>query len=132
MTKQTITYELQRIDFLKKDFMQVPNNVFQILKGQHTAYMVYSYMIDKFNKNYNYAFPSITTIMEDIGGSKPTIIKAINVLEEKGLVKVIRSKEKADKNNVNKYVVYFPIAINPLTEEEQVLAPEKIIVTTTI
>jgi DNA-binding MarR family transcriptional regulator len=130
--KKEITYELQRIDKMKRDFMQVPNNVFQILKGDFAAYTVYSYMIDKYNKNYNYAFPSLTTIMDGIGGSKPTIIKAIKSLEEKGLIKVIRTKESPEKNFANKYVVYFPIAINPLTKEEELLAPERIIITTTI
>lgn len=118
----------ERYDKLKADFTQVSNGVFELLKGKATAYMVYSYLCHRYNTTKNCAFPSIKTIQQDLGiGSNKTVVTAIEQLEEKKLVKVLRKKESANKNEVNKYVVYFPVVINALTEEEEELAPAEFI-----
>ncbi|MDI6678830.1 MULTISPECIES: helix-turn-helix domain-containing protein [Bacillus cereus group] len=123
-----IEIKFRRIDKLDRDFTQISNNVFYLLKGKATAYMVYSYLNHRYNTNMNYAFPSIKTIQKDLGiGSNKTVVKAIELLEEKKLVKVIREKININKNAVNKYVVYYPIIINALTEEEELLAPDEFI-----
>lgn len=123
-----IEIKFRRIDKLDKNFTQISNNVFYLLKGKATAYMVYSYLNHRYNTNYNYAFPSIKTIQVDLGiGSNKTVVTAIELLEEKKLIKVIREKTSVNKNAVNKYVVYYPVAINALTEEEERLAPEEFI-----
>lgn len=99
-----------------------------LLKSQTTAYMVYSYLNHRYNTNINCAFPSIKTIQKDLGiGSNKTVVKAIELLEEKKLVKVIREKTSANKNAVNKYFVYYPVVINALTKKEERLAPDEFI-----
>ncbi|AVP46913.1 helix-turn-helix domain-containing protein [Bacillus cereus group sp. MYBK5-1] len=123
-----IEIKFRRIDKLDRDFTQISNNVFYLLKGKATAYMVYSYLNHRYNTNMNCAFPSIKTIQNDLGiSSNRTVHTAIDVLEEKKLVKVIREKTSANKNAVNKYVVYYPVVINALTEEEERLAPDEFI-----
>ncbi|GMB74086.1 helix-turn-helix domain-containing protein [Bacillus cereus] len=119
-----IEIKFRRIDKLDRDFTQISNNVFYLLKGKATAYMVYH----RYNANMNCAFPSIKTIQKDLGiGSNKTVVKAIELLEEKKLVKVIRKKININKNVVNKYIVYYPVVINALTEEEEKLAPDEFI-----
>jgi DNA-binding MarR family transcriptional regulator len=125
---ETIEYRFKRIDTLRDNFTQISNNVFCILKGKATAYMVYSYLNHRYNSTKNYAFPSIKTIQDDLGiSSNKTVHSAIDLLEEKGLVKVIREKQTNNRNAVNKYVVYYPVAVNPLSKEEEELAPEEFV-----
>ncbi|MGH0564433.1 hypothetical protein ACQVQF_09945 [Bacillus cereus] len=56
-----IEIKFRRIDKLDRDFTQISNNVFYLLKGKATAYMVYSYLNHRYNTNVNCAFPSIKT-----------------------------------------------------------------------
>ncbi|WHY87570.1 helix-turn-helix domain-containing protein [Neobacillus novalis] len=126
--REKMKFRFRRIDKLDSNFTQISNNVFYILKGKATAYMVYSYLNHRYNTTKCYAFPSISTIQKDLGiGSNKTVVSAIELLEEKRLVKVIREKQSNDRNAVNKYVVYFPVAINPLSKEEEELAPEEFV-----
>lgn len=133
MTEQKPKYKLLRIDKLRSSqqpFIQVPQAVFEILHGtgksKGNAYMLYSYIIDKYNKEKNYAWPSQNKIMKDLDLSKNAVITATKILEEKNLLKVHRVKSSEDKNEVNKYVAYFPVAINPLTPDEEEEYPDEI------
>ncbi len=120
--------KFRRIDKLDKNFTQISNNVFYLLKGKATAYMVYSYLNHRYNVSKSFAFPSIKTIQKDLGiGSNKTVHGAIETLEQKKLVKVFREKTSENKNAVNKYVVYYPVSIDTLTEEEELLAPDEFI-----
>ncbi|AXN39618.1 hypothetical protein [Peribacillus butanolivorans] len=75
-----IEIKFRRIDKLDKNFTQISNNVFYLLKGKATAYMVYSYLNHRYNTNYNYAFPSIKKIQVDLGiGSNKTVVTAIEL-----------------------------------------------------
>lgn len=122
--KVTYTYKVYPLTKFKPKenndhtFIMVPSQAFPLLKGEFVAQSLYTYMVDKFNKEQSFAWPSLQRIMNDIGGSKNTILKAIRLLEEKKLLQVFRSKSSPEKNNVNKYVVYFPV-FNPLTDEEE-------------
>ncbi|HDR6269794.1 TPA: helix-turn-helix domain-containing protein [Bacillus cereus] len=122
------TIKFRRIDKLDRDFTQISNNVFYLLRGKATAYMIYSYLNHRYNNNMNYAFPSISTIQRDLGiGSNKTVCTAIELLEGKNLIKVIREKESTNKNSVNKYIVYYPYVINSLTSGEEDMWPDEII-----
>ena len=139
MEKTYVSYKMLRIDKLKESgqtFVQVPHIVFEILrttgKSKGNAYMLYSYLIDKFNSKKSYAFPSQTRMMYDLGFSKSAILTATDILEKEGLLKVSRSKESSNKNFVNKYVVYFPVASNILSKEEEDLYPDEVIFTKAI
>ncbi|MBN8211100.1 helix-turn-helix domain-containing protein [Bacillus sp. NTK071] len=123
-----VKIKFRRIDKLDRDFTQISNNVFYLLRGKPTAYMVYSYLNHRYNINMNYAFPSIKTIQQDLGiGSNKTVVKALETLEEKKLIRIIKEKTSVNRNAVNKYVVYYPVIINALSEEEEHLAPEEFV-----
>ncbi|PEC81954.1 helix-turn-helix domain-containing protein [Bacillus cereus] len=84
-----IEIKFRRIDKLDRDFTQISNNVFFLLKGKVTAYMVYSYLNHCYNTNMNCAFLSIKTIQKDLGiGSNKTVVKAVELLEEENLLKL--------------------------------------------
>lgn len=44
-----IKIKFRRIDKMDRDFTQISNNVFYLLKGKATAYMVYSYLNHRYN-----------------------------------------------------------------------------------
>lgn len=132
---EKIKYELLRLDKFnsnKHKFIMVPSTIFGILHGtgqsKGNAYMIYGYMVDRFNKDRNYAWPSQSRIMKDLDLGKKAVINAIDILEGVELLKVIRKRTEDGKNEVNKYVVYFPVVVNPLTEEEDELFPERIVI----
>lgn len=56
--------------------------------------------------NYQQAFPSIELMAEQHNLSRPTVIKAIKRLEEYGIIKVIKTKDKKTKRQLpNIYVL---------------------------
>jgi hypothetical protein len=131
--KAEITYLVRRIDEMDKRFHQMPDLAFTVLAGKPAAYMIYSYLVKNFNTKFNYAFPTIAQIMNDLGfGSNTTVITAIDYLEEKRLIRTKKRKQGSNKYDNNRYVVYYPVALNPLTKEENEMFPKEEIVTTTI
>ena len=48
-------------------------------------------------------WPSINNLAKECGCSRRNIIYTIKKLEEKGILRVERSKKSSDENNVNKY-----------------------------
>lgn len=52
----------------------------------------------------NYCFPSVSTLCEDLGLSKPMIVKYLALLEERGIITKTRN-EKGASNNAHKYVL---------------------------
>ncbi|MGA5743766.1 helix-turn-helix domain-containing protein [Bacillus bombysepticus] len=85
-----IEIKFRRIDKLDRDFTQISNNVFYLLKDKTAAYMACGYLTYHYNTNVNCAFPSIKTIQKDLGIGSNNVVKVIELLEEKKLVKVIR------------------------------------------
>ena len=72
--KQNVQFKFRRIDKLEENFTQISNNVFILLKGKATAYMIYSYLNYRYNREKSYAFPSIKRIQDDLGiGSNKTV-----------------------------------------------------------
>jgi SOS-response transcriptional repressor LexA len=111
----------------------MPDLAFKVLAGKPAAYMIYSYLVKNFNDRYNYAFPTIAEIQQDLGfGSNTTVTTAIKYLEEKRLIRIEKRKQGTNKYDNNRYVVYYPVALNPFTKEENNQFPTEEIVTTTI
>ena len=131
--RREISYLVRRIDKMDEKFHQMPDLAFTVLAGKPAAYMIYSYLVKNFNSNYNYAFPTILQIQNDLGfGSNTTVTTAIKYLEERKLIRIEKRKHGSNKYDNNRYVVYYPVSLNPLTEEEDKMFPTEEIVTATI
>ncbi|AHA07126.1 transcriptional regulator [Bacillus toyonensis] len=90
------------------NFEQVPMQLFDYIQLgliTHTDLVVYVKLLQLYNENYGYAFPTIEHLMIDtrIGG-KATIHNSLKRLDEVGLIQ----KSKTNKGN-NVYVVYKPL-----------------------
>ena len=73
----------------------------------------------RYNKNNQYAFPSIRTIAIDCNMSTKTVQKCITRLEEIKLIKIIKFTEKTTAHANNMYRIYYPIIIRNSLEEEE-------------
>ena len=83
-----------------------PNELFEALKGEPTAFMVWMYIF-KQNETWN---PSYTKISTDLNISRNSAIKAVKLLEEKKLLIVHSGGQFNGINETNKY------ELSPITQ----------------
>lgn len=77
-------------------------------------FRIYTYLMSLYNTKQDCSFPSMETIVEKLGMTKPTVNKSIKKLVKLGYMVV--EKQKAKIGNYNKYKNFKHI-INPDTEE---------------
>lgn len=91
------------------NFEQVPMELFDYIQLgliTHTDLVVYVKLLQLYNENYGYAYPTVEKLMIHTRiGSKATIHKSLKRLGEVGLIQ----KSKANRGN-NVYVVYKPLS----------------------
>lgn len=111
---------------MDKNFTQIPNDAFRIISNGN-CFIVYCFLCKNWNKDYDYAFPSIKGISKNTGLSVPTVQKCLKELEEEAkLIKKIKFTSKENGYINNCYKIYFPIIqeekdvynIPQLTEEQ--------------
>ena len=112
-----ITYSLRRYDNLEGNYTQISNDIYKLTNS--SEFKVYSYLCMRYNKNTQYAFPSIRTIAIDCNMSTKTVQKCITRLEEIKLIKIIKFTEKTTTHANNMYRIYYPIIIRNSLEEEE-------------
>ena len=112
-----ITYSLRRYDNLEGNYTQISNDIYKLTNGNE--FKVYSYLCMRYNKNSQYAFPSIRTIAIDCNMSTKTVQKCITRLEEIKLIKILKFTEKTTARANNMYRIYYPIIIRNSLEEEE-------------
>ena len=112
-----ITYSLRRYDNLEGNYTQISNDIYKLTNGNE--FKVYSYLCMRYNKNNQYAFPSIRTIAIDCNMSTKTVQKCITRLEEIKLIKILKFTEKTTTHTNNMYRIYYPIIIRNSLEEEE-------------
>ncbi|KXH83729.1 helix-turn-helix domain-containing protein [Sporosarcina sp. HYO08] len=106
---------------LQDNFVQIPMELFDYLQLElitRTDITVYIRLCDFYNEEYGYAFPTIPQLMLATRiGSKTTIHKSIEKLEEVGLIR----KSKTNRGN-NTYVIYKPLSKSELYDQ----VPDKV------
>lgn len=76
----------------------VPSAILRCKDLSLTSKIVYACLAQHANENGEF-FPNTETIADEVGSTKPTIIKAIKQLEEKGFIKVVRPNERNKPNS---------------------------------
>ena len=107
MKKIEVTIKVKKRGYkgLDREFTQVANSMIKYIKnGNH--FKVYVYLCSLYNKNYDYAFPSLTTIAEDCGMSLNTVKSAIKSLCEKGYIKKGHYENNGGHHNNIYYIFY--------------------------
>jgi replication initiation and membrane attachment protein DnaB len=96
-------------------FFRLPTEIrHYVYLPKYKAEMSYLYalLVDFYNTNHGYAFPSEITLAFNYGKTEKTTAQHLGILEEYGLVKIIRTKGK-----VSKYIPIKPLPVNQLFED---------------
>lgn len=112
-----IVYSLRRYENLEGNYTQISNDAYKLTNGNE--FKIYSYLCMRYNKKYEYAFPSIRTIALDCNMSTKTVQKCISRLEEIKLIKILKFTEKTNQYVNNIYRVYYPIIIKNSIEDAE-------------
>ena len=111
---------------LDKKFTKVANSMIYHIKDPY-AYKVYCYLCIMHNSNYNYAFPSLSTISNDCQMSLQKVQKCIKWLNEKGFIVKVKLK-RSECSNVNNiyYMRYIEIDYDEIEKELEIDKPLRI------
>ncbi|WP_312286657.1 helix-turn-helix domain-containing protein [Terrisporobacter sp.] len=108
-------YKLKPLYVLDGNFTQIANTMFKhIPNGNY--FKIYCYLCFRYNRNYQYAFPSLNTISKDTIISVSTVQKAINWLEQKKFIVRYKRKESEWMNNC--YYVRYVVENNEDDQKE--------------
>ena len=97
----------RRYSNLEKGFTQIPNDIFKVVESSYQL-TIYTYLCYRYNRKYQYAFPSLKTIAEDTHVSISTVRRVIKELEDLRLIKILKFTEKTNQY-ANTYSVYYPV-----------------------
>ena len=86
----------------QEPFVIIPIWVMDRLKGNPTAFLLYTLILMHNNESKGYAWPSQVRLAELMGCTKITVLRNLKFLEETGVIVVIRSWS-GHKRNVNQY-----------------------------
>jgi Mn-dependent DtxR family transcriptional regulator len=103
-----LTYSVRRYGRMNSKFTQIPNDVFLLVRNAN-SFKVYCYLCYRYNRDYQYAFPSLNTISKECGISVPTVSKSIKELENLKLIAIERFTDKTSKYSNNMYYVFYPV-----------------------
>lgn len=103
-----LTYSVKRYGGINNNFTQIPNDAFVLIRNANT-FKIYCYLCYRYNRNYQYSFPSINTISKECEISKPTVIKAVKELEDLKLIAIEKFVNKTSKYTNNIYYVFYPV-----------------------
>lgn len=96
--------KLKPYNGLNENFTQVANSMLTYIKDPY-AFKIYFYLCMRYNNEYDYAFPSLTTIAKDCQMSLDKVKKCIKWLEENECIE----KHKYIKEHIihNKYSINY-------------------------
>lgn len=100
-----------------KGWTAIPNALLTVYtrhpEMKASYFLVYLFLLERYNGDYGYAFPTEKQIADHIGVSASTVKRAIQKLKYVGLINVVKSHE----HNNNRYT--FPKPIESLYEFEE-------------
>ena len=118
-----IVYSLRNYSRLEGNWTKISNDVYQLTNN--SEFKVYCYLCMNYNIDCDYAFPSIRYMAKKINMSPTTVQKAINSLEEKGLIAIRQFENKTSKYTNNIYKIYIPIITKNEIEDQQIKEEEE-------
>lgn len=108
MAKRKIIIRTRRVSYrgLDGNFTQIANTMFKYIPNGND-FKVYCYLCYRFNRDLDYAFPSLRTISKETCLNIKTVQKSIKWLEEQGLIKRYKKEGSEWMNNCYfiKYIV---------------------------
>ena len=106
--KYGIKYSVRRYQNLEKNYTRLPNDIFKIVTSSYQL-TVYTYLCFRYNRDYQYAFPSLKTIANDTNIGITTVKKVIKELEDLKLIKILKFDKNSSRYVNNIYYIYYPV-----------------------
>ena len=120
MAKKELKRKIKRISYraLDGNFTQIANTMFRYIPNGND-FKVYCYLCYRFNRDMDYAFPSLKTISKDTCLSLRTVQKSIKWLEEQRFIKKYKKEGCEWLNNCYfiKYIVEELVEVDEIDEE---------------
>ena len=110
-----LQYNIRKYISMDGNFTQIPNDIFLIMDNL-ASFKVYCYLCKMYNRERQYAFPTINQIARDCNIGTATVERAIKNLKDLKLIEIIKFEEKTSKYANNSYRIFYPILEK--TEEE--------------
>jgi predicted transcriptional regulator len=70
-------------------------------------FRVYCYLCSLWNKEYNYAWPSITEIAKTLKMGRTTVVNSLKGLEDLGYIKKVQEKQEGSEHKNNRYYIFY-------------------------
>ena len=99
-------YKLKPLYVLDANFTQIANTMFRYIPNA-SDFKVYYYLCFRYNRDYQYAFPSLSTISNETCLGLTTIKKSIKWLEKKRFI--VRYKKQGEEWMNNCYYVRYVV-----------------------
>lgn len=124
MAKKQIKRKIKRMSYkaLDGNFTQIANTMFKYIPNGNN-FKIYCYLCYRFNRDFNYSFPSIQTIVKDTKLSKNTVIRGIKWLEEQRFIKKYK-KEGSEWMNNCYFIKYIVEELEEVESDEEIIIEE--------
>ena len=124
MAKKQIKRKIKRMSYkaLDGNFTQIANTMFKYIPNGNN-FKIYCYLCYRFNRDFNYSFPSIQTIVKDTGLSKSTVTRGIKWLEEQRFIKKYK-KEGSEWMNNCYFIKYIVEELEEVESDEEIIIEE--------
>ena len=124
MAKKQIKRKIKRMSYkgLDGNFTQIANTMFEHIPNGNN-FKIYCYLCYRFNRDFDYSFPSIQTIVKDIGLSKSTVTRGIKWLEEQRFIKKYK-KEGSEWMNNCYFIKYIVEELEEVESDEEIIIEE--------
>ena len=124
MAKKEIKRKIKRMSYkaLDGNFTQIANTMFKYIPNGNN-FKIYCYLCYRFNRDFDYSFPSIQTIVKDTGLSKSTVTRGIKWLEEQRFIKKYK-KEGSEWMNNCYFIKYVVEELEEVESDEEIIIEE--------
>ena len=112
-----IKYNVRKYINMKGNFTQIPNDIFLVIDNS-SSFKVYFYLCKMYNRDCQYAFPTIEQIARDCNIGIATAKRSIKELKDLKLIEILRFENKTSKYANNSYRIFYPILdLDSITDE---------------
>ena len=124
MAKKQIKRKIKRMSYkgLDGNFTQIANTMYSHIPNGNN-FKIYCYLCYRFNRDFDYSFPSIQTIVKDTGLSKSTVTRGIKWLEEQRFIKKYK-KEGSEWMNNCYFIKYIVEELEEVESDEEIIIEE--------
>lgn len=117
LKRNGIKYNVRKYINMKGNFTQIPNDIFLIIDNL-ASFKVYCYLCKMYNRECQYAFPTIEQIARDCNIGTSTVKRSIKELRDLKLIEILKFENKTSRYANNSYRIFYPVLdLDSVTDE---------------